>query len=413
VNYQECIDYLISRLPMFQNVGKTAFKKDLTNTYKLLECLGNPHEGMRFIHVAGTNGKGSVSSMLAASLTQQGYKVGLYTSPHLIDFTERIRINGNAISQESVIAFVKKIKNSIDAIQPSFFEVTVAMAFDYFRSENVDISVIEVGLGGRLDSTNVIQPILSLITSIGWDHMDMLGNTIEEIAIEKAGIIKNNTPIICSRFIDSSAIDVIKNKSQSENTTFYLSQSAPNKFKSALSLKGSYQNQNLDTVYTAFQLLPKLGFSVSEGNFLKALTRVSELSGLRGRWEKLRDNPVTICDTGHNAEAIPYLFSQLDNEHPERKKHIIWGMVSDKDRGKILELLPKDAEYYLVKPGVIRGYDAKLLADEMQSFQLSCMAYTNFKQALDSATTTALNDDGVIFIGGSTFLVADALPYFH
>jgi len=413
VNYQECIDYLISRLPMFQNVGKTAFKKDLTNTYKLLECLGNPHEGMRFIHVAGTNGKGSVSSMLAASLTQQGYKVGLYTSPHLIDFTERIRINGNAISQESVIAFVKKIKNSIDAIQPSFFEVTVAMAFDYFRSENVDISVIEVGLGGRLDSTNVIQPILSLITSIGWDHMDMLGNTIEEIAIEKAGIIKNNTPIICSRFIDSSAIDVIKNKSQSENTTFYLSQSAPNKFKSALSLKGSYQNQNLDTVYTALQLLPKLGFSVSEGNFLKALTRVSELSGLRGRWEKLRDNPVTICDTGHNAEAIPYLFSQLDNEHPERKKHIIWGMVSDKDRGKILELLPKDAEYYLVKPGVIRGYDAKLLADEMQSFQLSCMAYTNFKQALDSATTTALNDDGVIFIGGSTFLVADALPYFH
>lgn len=413
MNYQECIDYLISRLPMFQNVGKTAFKKDLTNTYKLLECLGNPHEGMRFIHVAGTNGKGSVSSMLAASLTQQGYKVGLYTSPHLIDFTERIRINGNAISQESVIAFVKKIKNSIDAIQPSFFEVTVAMAFDYFRSENVDISVIEVGLGGRLDSTNVIQPILSLITSIGWDHMDMLGNTIEEIAIEKAGIIKNNTPIICSRFIDSSAIDVIKNKSQSENTTFYLSQSAPNKFKSALSLKGSYQNQNLDTVYTALQLLPKLGFSVSEGNFLKALTRVSELSGLRGRWEKLRDNPVTICDTGHNAEAIPYLFSQLDNEHPERKKHIIWGMVSDKDRGKILELLPKDAEYYLVKPGVIRGYDAKLLADEMQSFQLSCMAYTNFKQALDSATTTALNDDGVIFIGGSTFLVADALPYFH
>lgn len=413
MNYQECLDYLFSRLPMFQNVGKTAFKKDLTNTQKLLESLGNPQNGMRFIHVAGTNGKGSVSSMLAATLTQQGYKVGLYTSPHLIDFTERIRINGVPISQESVINFVNKIKGSVDEIQPSFFEVTVAMAFDYFHNQNVDIAVIEVGLGGRLDSTNVIQPLLSVITSIGWDHMDLLGNTIEEIAFEKAGIIKNNTPVVCSRYINSSALKVIQNKSLTENAPFHPSQQAPDYIKNALSLKGSYQYQNLDTVFSAFLLLPQLGFPVSEGSFLTALTKVSELSGLRGRWEKLNNDPIVICDTGHNAEAVPYLFSQLESEFPKRKKHIIWGMVSDKDRSKILDMLPKDAEYYVVKPGVIRGYSAALLAEEMQSIQLLSTPYSSFKQALDAATLDAIKDNGIVFIGGSTFLVADALPYFE
>ena len=412
MNYQECLDYLFSRLPMFQNVGKTAFKKDLTNTLKLLDHLGNPHHAMKLIHVAGTNGKGSVSSMLAAVLTHSGYKTGLYTSPHLLDFTERIRINGICISQEAVIAFVKKTASLIEEIQPSFFELTVAMAFDYFKQQQVDIAVIEVGLGGRLDSTNVIRPELSVITSIGWDHMDMLGNTLEAIASEKAGIIKNEIPVVCSRTIDQNALAVIHQKALSENAPFHLSINSPEDLKAALVLKGSYQSQNLDTVYTAIVELQKIGYNISQKNTIKALGLVPQLSGLRGRWERLKSDPPIICDTGHNAEAVPYLMSQLELEHPKTQKHIIWGMVSDKDRGKILALLPKEATYYIVKPSVIRGYNAELLANEMRGYELQSTAYSDMQAALTDAQQNALQDSGVIFIGGSTFLVADALPHF-
>lgn len=412
MNYQECLDYLFSRLPMFQNVGKAAFKKDLTNTIKLLDHLGNPHHGMKFIHVAGTNGKGSVSSMLAAVLTQSGYKTGLYTSPHLIDFTERIRVNGICIPEDDVIAFVNKTSSIIEQIQPSFFELTVALAFDYFKQQQVDIAVIEVGLGGRLDSTNVIQPELSVITSIGWDHMDMLGNTLEAIANEKAGIIKNEIPVVCSRTIDRSALEVIRQKALSENAPFHLSMESPEKLKFALILKGSYQIQNLDTVYTALVQLQKLGYNISEDIVIQALGLVPQLSGLRGRWERLKANPPIVCDTGHNAEAVPYLMSQLELEHPKTQKHIIWGMVSDKDRGKILALLPKEAKYYIVKPNVIRGYNAELLTNEMRGYDLQSNAYSDMQSALNDAQQNALKDSGVIFIGGSTFLVADALPHF-
>jgi dihydrofolate synthase/folylpolyglutamate synthase len=412
VNYQECLDYLFSRLPMFQNVGKTAFKKDLTNTLKLLDHLENPHHVIKLIHVAGTNGKGSVSSMLAAVLTHSGYKTGLYTSPHLLDFTERIRINGICIPEEAVIAFVKKTSSLIEEIQPSFFELTVAMAFDYFKQQQVDIAVIEVGLGGRLDSTNVIQPELSVITSIGWDHMDMLGNTLEAIASEKAGIIKNEIPVVCSRTIDQNALAVIRQKALSENAPFHLSINSPEDLKAALVLKGSYQSQNLNTVYTAIVELQKIGYNISQKNTIEALGLVPQLSGLRGRWEKLQSHPTIICDTGHNAEAIPYLMSQLDLEYPKVQKHIIWGMVTDKDRGKILSLLPKEAQYYTVKPGVIRGHNAELLSEEMHRYQLQSKAYSDFKLALTDAEQNALKDSGVIFIGGSTFLVADALPHF-
>ena len=412
MNYQECLDYLFSRLPMFQNVGKAAFKEDLTNTIKLLDHLGNPHHSMKFIHVAGTNGKGSVSSMLAAVLTQSGYKTGLYTSPHLLDFTERIRIDGNCIPEDAVIAFVKKTSPLIEEIQPSFFELTVAMAFDYFKQQQVDIAVIEVGLGGRLDSTNVIQPQLSVITSIGWDHMDMLGNTLEAIANEKAGIIKCEIPVVCSRTIDQNALSTIRQKAVSENAPFHLSMESPEELRAALVLKGSYQSQNLDTVYTAIIQLQKMGYNISEEMVIQALGLVPQLSGLRGRWERLQSHPPITCDTGHNAEAIPYLMTQLELEHPKTQKHIIWGMVSDKDRGKILALLPKEAKYYIVKPSVIRGYNAELLADEMRGYDLQSNAYSDMQSALAEAQQNALKDSGVIFIGGSTFLVADALPHF-
>jgi len=412
VNYQDCLNYMYERLPMFQNIGKTAFKKDLTNTLALLESIGNPHKQIKCIHIAGTNGKGSVSSMLASILSQAGYKTGLYTSPHLIDFTERIRINGHCIPQSDVIEFISKTQIHIERIQPSFFELTVAMAFDYFNQEKVDIAIIEVGLGGRLDSTNVIQPELSVITSIGWDHMDLLGNTLESIAFEKAGIIKENRPVVCSRFIQSEALEVIKKKSELEQSTFYLSEPSPKNFELALSLKGSYQKQNLDTVCTSVRVLQNMNYNIKEEDITTGLQNVTQLSGLRGRWERLNDDPIVICDTGHNAEAIPYLIDQLEEEYPDVPKHIIWGMVSDKDRNKILKLLPHEANYYTVKPGVIRGYDALMLKEEMKLLQLNVnSSFSNFEDAYNTAVKNAQVDRGMVFIGGSTFLVADALSY--
>ena len=403
---------MYERLPMFQNIGKTAFKKDLTNTLALLESIGNPHKQIKCIHIAGTNGKGSVSSMLASILSQAGYKTGLYTSPHLIDFTERIRINGHCIPQSDVIEFISKTQIHIERIQPSFFELTVAMAFDYFNQEKVDIAIIEVGLGGRLDSTNVIQPELSVITSIGWDHMDLLGNTLESIAFEKAGIIKENRPVVCSRFIQSEALEVIKKKSELEQSTFYLSEPSPKNFELALSLKGSYQKQNLDTVCTSIRVLQSMNYDIKEDDITTGLQNVTQLSGLRGRWERLNDDPIVICDTGHNAEAIPYLIDQLEEEYPDVPKHIIWGMVSDKDRNKILKLLPHEANYYTVKPGVIRGYDALMLKEEMKLLQLNVnSSFSNFEDAYNTAVKNAQVDRGMVFIGGSTFLVADALSY--
>ncbi len=412
MNYQDCLNYMYERLPMFQNIGKTAFKKDLTNTLALLESIGNPHEQIKCIHIAGTNGKGSVSSMLASILSQAGYKTGLYTSPHLIDFTERIRINGHCIPQSEVIEFISKTQIHIERIQPSFFELTVAMAFDYFNQEKVDIAIIEVGLGGRLDSTNVIQPELSVITSIGWDHMDLLGNTLESIAFEKAGIIKGNRPVVCSRFIQSEALEVIKKKSELEQSTFYLSEPSPKNFELVLSLKGSYQKQNLDTVCTSVRVLQNMNYNIKEEDITTGLQNVTQLSGLRGRWERLNEDPIVICDTGHNAEAIPYLIDQLEEEYPDVPKHIIWGMVSDKDRNKILKLLPHDANYYTVKPGVIRGYDALMLKEEMKLLQLNVnSSFSNFEDAYNTAVKNARIDRGMVFIGGSTFLVADALSY--
>jgi len=414
VNYQDCLNYMYERLPMFQNIGKPAFKKDLTNTIALLESLGNPQNGLKCIHVAGTNGKGSVSSMLASILTQAGYKTGLYTSPHLLDFTERIRINGQCIPKDDVVAFIERTQIHIETIQPSFFELTVAMALDYFKKQQVDIAVIEVGLGGRLDSTNVITPDLSVITSIGWDHMDLLGDTLEAIAFEKAGIIKEKTPVVGSRFIQNEALEVIRNKAELQEAPFYLSKPSPKKFIGDLALKGSYQNQNLDTVFTCTQVLQNMSYIISDEDIAIGLAKVSELSGIRGRWERLNSDPVVICDTGHNAEAIPFLIQQLEEEYPNVHKHIIWGMVGDKDRNTILSLLPNYATYYTVKPGVIRGYDAQLLKEEMSVMKLNVKSsFESFTAAYNAALQDAKSNGGIIFIGGSTFLVADALIHFE
>ena len=409
MDYQECLDYLFSRLPMYQNEGKSAYKKDLTNTIKLLDFIGNPQHQLKCIHVAGTNGKGSVSSMLAATLTQAGYKTGLYTSPHLLDFTERIRIDGIQIPQKNVIEFVAKTKGIINDIAPSFFELTVAMAFDYFKSEKIDVAVIEVGLGGRLDSTNVIEPDLSVITSIGWDHMDLLGNSLEAIAYEKSGIIKKDTPVVYSRFIPFEAIEVIIQKAKSETAPHYPSELAPASLSAALMLKGTYQRHNIDTFYTAIEVLKRLGYLITWEAAHTALANVTKLTGLKGRWEKLQDNPTVICDTGHNAEAMPFLMEQLEADYKDLPKFFIWGMVADKDRTRILSLLPKNAHYYLVKPGVARGYNAQQLQEEMLQMGFNALAFEHFSEAIAHAKKEALTHGGIVFIGGSTFLVADAL----
>lgn len=413
MDYQECLDYLFSRLPMYQNEGKSAYKKDLTNTIKLLDFIGNPQNDLNCIHVAGTNGKGSVSSMLAATLTQSGYKTGLYTSPHLLDFTERIRIDGLQIPQKNVIEFVAKTKDIINDVEPSFFELTVAMAFDYFKSANIDVAIIEVGLGGRLDSTNVINPDLSVITSIGWDHMDLLGNSLEAIAYEKSGIIKKDKPVVYSRFIPPEALSVIIQKAESETAPHYPSELAPESLSTALMLKGTYQRHNLDTFYTAIRTLIEMDYSISWEAAHIALANVTQLTGLKGRWEKLQDNPTVICDTGHNAEAIPFLMGQLETDYKNLPKFFVWGMMADKDRTRILSLLPKSAHYSLVKPGVARGYNAQLLQEEMVQMGFNAIAFEHFADALTHAKKEALINGGIVFIGGSTFLVADAISVYN
>ncbi len=397
---------------MFQNVGKSAFKKDLTNTLKLLEFLGNPHHDKKFIHVGGTNGKGSVSSILAASLTQSGYRTGLYTSPHLVSFTERIRIDGKEIEESFVISFVNRCKPIIEEIKPSFFELTVAMAFDYFAFQQVDIAVIEVGLGGRLDSTNVINPLLSVITSIGYDHMDLLGNTLGSIAFEKAGIFKMNTPAVIARNIPTEALEILTEEAKKRPCNYYLSKPCDSEYLNILSLKGAYQSQNLDTAYTCVGLLIEKDFDVSWEAFRTAITHVQELSGLRGRWELIQDSPPIICDTGHNSEAIPWIIEQLYQEYPRYPKKIIWGMVSDKDRSTIINMLPKDAEYFVVKPSVIRGLDASILAKDMKAIGLNAHGYSEFKLAVDAVIHSSDYLESVVFIGGSTFLVADAMVHY-
>jgi dihydrofolate synthase/folylpolyglutamate synthase len=417
---------------MFHNIGKAAYKADLNNTIALLEAIGNPHRDQKWIHVAGTNGKGSVSSMLAATLTQHGYKTGLYTSPHLLDFTERIRIDGKCIEEKTVIDFMNEIHETLDRIKPSFFEITVALAFYHFRAEKIDIGVIEVGLGGRLDSTNVITPILSVITNIGWDHMDLLGDSIEKIATEKAGIIKPAIPVALGPMREE-AMDVMKSVSTKNNAKIYHNLAVDIGFVRHLALKGNYQLENIQTFTCAIEALKDLWFPLKRSLILQALENVVALSGLRGRWEIVSREPWTVTDTAHNSDGVLSTMSQLGEQYirafddwknnlianhysaddiqaqPPRIR-MVWGMVSDKDRQKILALLPKDAIYYYCKPSVIRGLLSDELSKEGNEVGLEGRPFVDVKSAYLQALKDARPQD-LIYVGGSTFVVADLLTH--
>lgn len=405
MNYQDTVLWMFQQLPMYQNKGNSAFKKDLSNTLLLAEHLNHPENRFKSIHVAGTNGKGSTSHMLASILQEAGYKVGLYTSPHLKDFRERIRINGKVISQQFVIEFIKLNQVFFEANQLSFFEMTVGMAFDYFAKEKVDIAIIEVGLGGRLDSTNIISPELSVITNIGLDHTQLLGDTLEKIAGEKAGIIKQNTPVVIGE-THSSTENVFKTKAKALNAEIYFADHSIDDVLES-DLKGSYQIHNKKTVIQSIHILRRLGYKISEAALKKGLLNVVSNTGLQGRWQIIGSEPKIICDTAHNKEGLTYTMQQLKTEY-FNKLHIVFGVVNDKDLESIIPLLPAAADYYFCKPDVDRGLDAELLRNYFQKFQLFGNAYSSVNEALTAAKSKAHTDD-LIYIGGSTFVVAEII----
>jgi dihydrofolate synthase/folylpolyglutamate synthase len=423
--YEDVLQYLYANLPMFQRVGAVALKNDLSNTVELCEALDNPQKKFKTIHIAGTNGKGSTSHMLASVLQSAGYKTGLYTSPHLKSFTERIRVNGSEISQAFVVDFVNRIQPVIERVKPSFFEITVAMAFDYFVCEQVDVAVIEVGLGGRLDSTNVITPELSLITNIGWDHTDLLGDTLEKIAAEKAGIIKKKVPVVVSER-QPGIEDVFRSKAAAESAPLYfasdiytvqlrddrqtilfdvLKNGKPFQTGIALPLQGIYQQKNLAGVFRAVDILNDKGWAISDEQLLDGLAKVTSQTGLKGRWQKLGTNPLIVCDTGHNLDGVVQVAEQL-KRLSYRQLFMIIGMVKDKDISGVLQLLPKDANYYFCQAAIPRALNANLLAEQARALGLKGEVIANVNEAIQHARAKASAED-VIFIGGSTFVVAE------
>lgn len=433
MDYQQTLNYLYNQLPMFTRVGASAFKTDLTNTIVLCERVGNPQYKFKSVHVGGTNGKGSTSHMLAAILQKAGYKTGLYTSPHLRDFRERIRINGQMISEQEVVDFVAQYQHDFETIQPSFFEMTVAMAFDHFARHQVDIAIIEVGLGGRLDSTNIITPLLSVITNIGWDHMNLLGNTLPDIAGEKAGIIKPNIPVIIGEYQPETA-EVFTRKAAQENARiqfaseeFELLKSEVTDLQSArelreiaiedrinhkvynlkLDLTGTYQLKNVKTVLAAVTELKTQGFTITDEHIDTALQQVKVLTGLHGRWEVINRHPLTICDTGHNPDGMIEVLKNI-NATPYHHLHFVIGMVNDKDISKVLRMLPQNATFYFCKPDIPRGLEAASLQQQGAIYGLKGNAYTSVKTAITAAQSAA-EDADLVFVGGSTFVVAEAV----
>jgi len=428
MNYEQTLDYLYSKLPMFTRVGAVAFKKDLHNTIVMCEKLGNPQNKFKTIHVGGTNGKGSTSHMLAAIFQQAGFKTGLYTSPHLKDFRERIRINGDMISREFVVDFVAAQSGIIEELSPSFFEVTVAMAFSYFETEQVDIAIVEVGLGGRLDSTNIIIPELSVITNISLDHTNILGNTLPEIAAEKAGIIKHGIPVVIGERHQETDQTFIKKAEetgseivfadeqlniqyfQRENERLNLSVGDKDHvlFQGlALDLTGSYQLKNILTVIQSVLVLNKSGYQISDEDIREALGNVKQLTGLQGRWQVLGTHPLIICDTGHNTAGITEVVHNI-RETPHDHLHMVIGMVKDKDISGVLKLLPPEARYYFCQPDLERALPAAELAKQALDHQLVGDVFQSVQLALTAAKNDA-NDDDLIFVGGSTFVVAEVL----
>ena len=403
MTYQETIDWMFKQLPMYQRQGKTAFKKDLTNSLVFSNYLGNPHKKFKSIHVAGTNGKGSTSHMLAAILQASGYRVGLYTSPHLKDFRERIRVNGEKTSEAFVVNFIEKHHEFLSQQQLSFFEMTVGMAFEYFATSEVDIAIIEVGLGGRLDSTNIITPELAVITNIGLDHTQFLGETLPEIASEKAGIIKPEVPVVIGEY-HSQTLPVFTNIAQQHKAPLIKAYEAPSaQFSTAL--QGLYQKHNVQTAVTAIRNLK--GFEVTDNAIQHGLMKVTELTGLLGRWQTLMSQPKVICDTAHNAEGLTVVMQQLKQEQ-FKALHLVIGMVSDKNIESIIPLFPKNATYYFCKPNIPRGLNAAILSEKFKEFGYKGKVYATVSNAYEAALSKASAED-LIYVGGSTFVVAEII----
>lgn len=390
---------------MYQRVGKAAYKADLRATLNLAEYLKNPENNFKSVHVAGTNGKGSTSHMLASVFQEAGYKTGLYTSPHLKDFRERIKINGEMIPKQCVLEFVENHKPYFEKNKLSFFEMTVGLAFDYFRKEKVDIAIVEVGMGGRLDSTNIITPEVSVITNIGLDHTQFLGDTLEKVASEKAGIIKDRVPVVIGEMLPETK--PVFEEIASERNAEILFAEAIDSSNLTSDLKGLYQQKNIKTVLATLRILQKRGWNISEENIQKGLLNTIKNTGLMGRWQVLGENPKVICDTGHNREGLQLVMEQLSKESFE-KLHIVLGVVSDKDLASVLPLFPKDAVYYFCKPNIPRGLDASLLLSQASGFGLVGEDYISIKNAYLAAIKAASAKD-LIFVGGSTFVVAEVL----
>jgi len=406
MNYQETINWMFNQLPMYQHQGASAYKKDLTNTILLARHLGNPEQHLKCIHVAGTNGKGSTSHLLASVLQEAGYKVGLYTSPHLKDFRERIKINGKEISETFICEFIAQNKAFFEEHQLSFFEMTVGLAFDYFAKEQTDINIIEVGMGGRLDSTNIITPLLSVITNIGLDHTQFLGNTLESIAYEKAGIIKHNIPVVIGEYTTETK-EVFTSKAKETNAAIYFASDLITETLPS-TLLGNYQESNKKTVQQALKVLTEqTEFKVSTQNIKNGFLNVIQNTKLQGRWQQLLANPKVICDTAHNAHGLTIVIDQIEKEKFDHL-HIVLGVVNDKDLDEILPLFPKKAKYYFCKPNIPRGLDAEILQQKASQFEINGKVYNSVSNAYKEALKNATKND-FIYIGGSTFVVAEVL----
>lgn len=428
MTYNETLDYLYQQMPEYQRIGDKAYKPGLDNSLALDKIVDHPHRRYKTIHVGGTNGKGSTSHLLAAILQESGYKVGLYTSPHLIDFRERIRVDGKMINREFVTDFVEQYREQFEPIMPSFFELTMEMAFLYFAQQEVDVAVVEVGLGGRLDSTNIISPDLSIITNIGFDHMKQLGNTLPKIAAEKAGIIKAYTPVVIGEMGNMEVTQVFIDKAQSVSAPLVFAELYMNNFKAERSdsgwlfhadgypdvkgeLKGLAQDKNARTVLTAVEVLLETGYEIPKDAVYKGFANVIHITGLSGRWQQLQTSPKIICDIAHNAHGIRYVAEQLKSEN-FAKLHIVFGMANDKDIESVLSLLPQKAIYYFTKASIERALNEKIVAYQAEAYGLQGRSFSTVAEAVKAAKETADKND-LIFIGGSSFIVADALPLFY
>lgn len=404
MTYEEVLQFLYEQLPMFHRIGPAAYKPGLDNTIALMEQSGNPERGLKCVHVAGTNGKGSTSHLISSVLQEAGYKTGLYTSPHLKDFRERIKVNGEMIEKEKVVDFVLKNKNKWIELSPSFFEITVAMAFTHFQEEETDINVIEVGLGGRLDSTNVINPEVAVITNIGYDHMNLLGDTIDKIAYEKAGIIKKGIPIVVGK-MRSEAYAVIKSRADEMQSAFHNAEFYRDEIIPASDLLGPYQIENRKTSYMAISVLRKKGWEISDEAIIKGFASVSKNTGLAGRWQVLGEKPLLIADVAHNEDGLTSVMKKI-RTIPHKKLRIVLGMVEDKDIGKALLLMPKDAQYYFTNASIPRALPSIKLKEIAMTFDLQGSSFSNVQEAYETAKKEAESED-IVLVTGSVFVVAE------